>query len=109
MAIQGIGPGTALIPTSYQSRQVTGGQAAPDAAANLPATTTTTSTDSTTVVSETTNTNADGSVTTVITYKDGHTVTTTSPATVANPSAQLLVGDFRSTNYSIGHLLNILV
>jgi len=106
MAIQPTG--TALVPVNaprvpaIKAAAPTGEVVAGSASASS-------TTDATTIVSETTTTNADGSVTTVITYKDGHTQTTTSPATVANPAGRLLAGDLRSTNNNVGRLLNILV
>lgn len=108
MAIQSIGSSTALVPVSLPRLPASGAVATTDQASASAASTSSTA-DASTIVSEATTTNADGSVTTVITYKDGHTQTTTSPATVANPAGRLLAGDLRSTNNNVGRLLNILV
>jgi len=108
MAIQSIGSSTALVPVSLPRLPASGAVATTDQTSAGSSSTSNTA-DATTIVSETTSTNADGSVTTVIIYKDGHSQTTTSPATVANPSARLLAGDLRSTNNNVGRLLNILV
>lgn len=124
MAIQSIGPGTALVPANYQPRPVTqpgqtgGSSSTPSASSDQAnaayssagaSTGVSTTADSTTIVSETTTTNADGTVTVTITYKDGHSTEATVPGSIGNPSGQTLSGDLRSTNNNIGRLVNILV
>jgi hypothetical protein len=106
MAVQAIGSSASV--NLQTARPVTpppaGGGASASSATSSSSTSSSSFLDSTTIVSSTTTTNADGSVTTTVTYKDGHKSVTTSPPTIPNQAAEL-----RSTNNNVGRLFNILV
>ncbi|HVJ41995.1 MAG TPA: hypothetical protein VM639_10875 [Dongiaceae bacterium] len=63
----------------------------------------------TTVVGKTLSTSGDGSVTTIITYGDGHMASTVTLPATASPAAYLRAGDLRAAKASLGQILNILV
>jgi hypothetical protein len=106
MAVQAIGstPSVNLQTARPVTPAAAGGGTSASPASSSSSTASSSFVDSTTIVSSTTTTNADGSVTTTVTYKDGHKSVTTSPPTIPNQA-----GELRSTNNNVGRLFNIVL